>query len=388
MLWSRSRYLLLVLTLAALPLGWMAGGAGRLGGPGGPGIVDFELAGTAGVGSILRAWQTSGAMSAARSALLWDFGFIVFYVLFGALLAAAIARRTHWPWDALGPVAALAVTLAGALDVLENLALLSVLQGSVHNAGPARVLALAKFALVGVGALAAVVLLLERALSPKVSPPRLNWEIGAGSADDRNLLNCDLVMKGGITSGVVYPGAVFALARRYRFVNIGGSSAGAIAAAVTAAAEYRRRANKTVAGFEALREVTASLAADERLFKLFQPAPACAALFDVVAAALRPGWAVLRLAWVVLTALASFPLATLFSLAPGALVFALGAHPELPARSTGFLLVACAGLTLLLIPLGWLAAGAWRVMRAFPSNGYGLCPGTTQGDRAGDGLSS
>ncbi|HDX0915153.1 TPA: patatin-like phospholipase family protein, partial [Stenotrophomonas maltophilia] len=43
---------------------------------------------------------------------------------------------------------------------------------------------------------------------------------------------CDLVMKGGITSGIVYPNAVLALAREYRFKSIGGTSAGAIAAAV------------------------------------------------------------------------------------------------------------------------------------------------------------
>ena len=41
---------------------------------------------------------------------------------------------------------------------------------------------------------------------------------------------CDLIMKGGITSGVVYPSAVAGLAERYRLRNIGGASAGAIAA--------------------------------------------------------------------------------------------------------------------------------------------------------------
>ncbi len=51
---------------------------------------------------------------------------------------------------------------------------------------------------------------------------------------------CDIVMKGGITSGIVYPRAVTRLAQEYRFQSIGGTSAGAIAAAITAAAEYRR----------------------------------------------------------------------------------------------------------------------------------------------------
>ena len=44
-------------------------------------------------------------------------------------------------------------------------------------------------------------------------------------ADDttKPLQYCDVVMKGGITSGVVYPGAVCELAKSYQFKNIGGS---------------------------------------------------------------------------------------------------------------------------------------------------------------------
>src|SRR5262245_29470532 len=52
---------------------------------------------------------------------------------------------------------------------------------------------------------------------------------------------CDMVMKGGITSGVVYPTAICELARQYQFRNIGGASAGAIAAAAAAAAEFGRQ---------------------------------------------------------------------------------------------------------------------------------------------------
>lgn len=54
-------------------------------------------------------------------------------------------------------------------------------------------------------------------------------------------LQCDVVMKGGITSGVVYPLAVCELATTYRLRAVGGASAGAIAAAVAAAAELGRR---------------------------------------------------------------------------------------------------------------------------------------------------
>jgi predicted acylesterase/phospholipase RssA len=51
-------------------------------------------------------------------------------------------------------------------------------------------------------------------------------------------------MKGGVTSGVVYPRLIAELASRYRFRNIGGTSAGAIAAAACAAAEYGRSHGK------------------------------------------------------------------------------------------------------------------------------------------------
>ena len=51
---------------------------------------------------------------------------------------------------------------------------------------------------------------------------------------------CDLVMKGGITSGVVYPKLVAKLSSKYRFKNIGGTSAGAIAAGACAAAGWLR----------------------------------------------------------------------------------------------------------------------------------------------------
>src|SRR5690606_39523205 len=70
-------------------------------------------------------------------------------------------------------------------------------------------------------------------------------------------LGCDLVMKGGITSGVVYPLTVAELAKSYRFHGIGGTSVGAVAAAVTAAAEYARERQ----GFQKLVKVPDDLAA-------------------------------------------------------------------------------------------------------------------------------
>src|SRR5262245_41233825 len=63
------------------------------------------------------------------------------------------------------------------------------------------------------------------------------WVVGRVSAMTEKL-ECDLVMRGGITSGIVYPRAIAKLAEIYNFRSIGGTSAGAIAATATAAAGY------------------------------------------------------------------------------------------------------------------------------------------------------
>lgn len=86
---------------------------------------------------------------------------------------------------------------------------------------------------------------------------------------------CDLVLTGGVASGVVYPWAIVELARAYRFQSIGGTSVGAMAAALAAAAEYGRRMGHTAA-FEPLRRLPAALGemlpdGRTRMLSLFQP---------------------------------------------------------------------------------------------------------------------
>ncbi|HLL52906.1 MAG TPA: hypothetical protein VK447_05125 [Myxococcaceae bacterium] len=97
---------------------------------------------------------------------------------------------------------------------------------------------------------------------------------------------CDLVMKGGVTSGVVYPSTILELAGTYRFRSIGGASAGAIAAATAAAAEYGRQVSpgKRGAGFEGLETLAAEIAREGFLKALFQPSAAAAPLFDAAMA--------------------------------------------------------------------------------------------------------
>ncbi|QJW85661.1 hypothetical protein HK414_27840 [Ramlibacter terrae] len=64
---------------------------------------------------------------------------------------------------------------------------------------------------------------------------------------------CDLVLNGGVASGIVYPWAIVELARSFRFRRIGGNSVGAMAAALAAAAEYGR-CNGNPNAFEVLRQ--------------------------------------------------------------------------------------------------------------------------------------
>jgi hypothetical protein len=95
---------------------------------------------------------------------------------------------------------------------------------------------------------------------------------------------CDLIMKGGITSGVVYPQAVLALKDRYRFRNIGGGSVGAVAAALTAAAELGRDKDDAT-GFNGMKNAQKKLA-EERGFlqNLFRPPNTYKPLMDAALA--------------------------------------------------------------------------------------------------------
>src|SRR5260221_13820488 len=91
---------------------------------------------------------------------------------------------------------------------------------------------------------------------------------------------CDIVLKGGITSGVVYPLALVSLAEKYRFSNIGGTSAGAIGAAASPAAEYGRHAEN--AGFHRPAKIPDEIGPN--LPALFHPTPVLEPLFHIFVA--------------------------------------------------------------------------------------------------------
>ncbi len=101
---------------------------------------------------------------------------------------------------------------------------------------------------------------------------------------------CDIVMEGGVTSGIIYASAVADLAKSYRFSSIGGSSIGAFAAALTAAAEYSRRRGSNV-GFKLMENLPTVLAEEDdqnetRLLRMFRPQDGTRRLFRIFLASL------------------------------------------------------------------------------------------------------
>jgi len=195
------------------------------------------------------------------------------------------------------------------------------------------------------------------------------------------LLECDIVMSGGITSGIVYPGAVTMIARRYRFRSIGGTSVGAIAAAITAAAEYRRQSSCESDAFKQIAQIPRSLgeaAADgrSRLFHLFTPEPATRPLMALVRPFLEPGfWPQRALGFV----RASFADRTIFGAVILALLVGLLLVDPLVGQGQLGLASLAVVMTLALGLVTWLAVTVWVLHKswlpAWQANNYGLCTG-------------
>jgi len=103
-------------------------------------------------------------------------------------------------------------------------------------------------------------------------------------------LQSDLVMRGGIASGIVYPRAIAKLAENCDFRSIGGTSVGAIAAAGTAAAALGAKSGQD--HFQTrLKQLPGELSETRDgkpvLERLFQPQPGTRRLFRVLMAGLR-----------------------------------------------------------------------------------------------------
>jgi predicted acylesterase/phospholipase RssA len=189
---------------------------------------------------------------------------------------------------------------------------------------------------------------------------------------------CDIVMKGGITSGVVYPLAAVELAekRGYRFRNVGGTSAGAIAAAAVAAAEHGRRSQPPQDDpYRRLRELPDELG--EKLISLFQPSPRTRPLFDALLACIGKGGLVKKTARVLAVFRGEAFAGALPGLALFVLAFLLGG---------GWPLHVLAGLLALFVLVAGLAfavvSQAAALVTELPRNHFGICLGNDRNEDA------
>jgi predicted acylesterase/phospholipase RssA len=187
---------------------------------------------------------------------------------------------------------------------------------------------------------------------------------------------CDIVMKGGITSGVVYPLAAVELAEKhgYSFRNVGGTSAGAIAAAAVAAAEFGRRSGSNPHAYRRIAELPDELGTT--LTSLFQPSGRMRPLFNTLLAGLGDG-----MPRKLIAPLRGFWLEAIAGAIPGIALIAMAVllDGDLALR----IAVGVAGLIALVVgPYLVLALSALIRLRGLPAHYFGICPGNDRGGGA------
>lgn len=180
---------------------------------------------------------------------------------------------------------------------------------------------------------------------------------------------CDIIMKGGVTSGVVYPPAVVALSQTYRFRNIGGTSAGAIASAVTAAAEFSRQSGGGT-GFSGLAQLPAWLSANGHLFGLFKPNKPTRPIFEFLIRLVNSPKGQNRLLAALPALLVSSPFASLV----GALIGIASIASDIALNQ--WWLVPFGLVLLLVLPFVLPIVPLFKCLaNAVPGNYFGMCTG-------------
>lgn len=201
---------------------------------------------------------------------------------------------------------------------------------------------------------------------------------------------CDIVMEGGVTSGVVYPSFVAGLASRFTLRSIGGTSVGAVAAIAAAAAQFSRNNQQNPQSFDQLDQIPAQLQEDvdgkSRLFSLFQPCADLKRHFEVLISALNRSSKFKAVSHISLALVTRFPLGALAGGAAWLLSFWVSRFPLQLGWSLKFLLtttnwhglLAFAWYGVSALACLWLGAlvefviTGWRGLRR---NRCGICPG-------------
>lgn len=189
-------------------------------------------------------------------------------------------------------------------------------------------------------------------------------------------LECDLVMKGGITSGVIYPRLVSGLSKTYTFRNIGGTSAGAIAAGAAAAAQLGVLSDARPDAFKELDKLPGLLggppagASGSMLLNLFQPQAPFRRHFGLLTAALNAPSKVRLIVRLTLGAIWRFPIGSLLGAGIGIAIL---------ATSTGAAFWLGGVVAIVGLVLGAMASVVLSLARRLPGNGFGLCSGMPGG---------
>jgi predicted acylesterase/phospholipase RssA len=192
------------------------------------------------------------------------------------------------------------------------------------------------------------------------------------------LRECDVVMKGGIASGVVYAGAIRSLAREFRFRSVGGTSAGAIAAALAAAAEFRRQTRGADAFADLLEPVVDDLTSRRFFPRLLQSGWTTRPVIRIGLAAVNPAHGRLwRTVAILARLLAGVWWLTLPVVAGAAVLAWQVVAQDIGALLTVILVAVVVVLEALLALGGAAAVLAWLAVRAIaaPGNRLGLCSG-------------
>ena len=208
---------------------------------------------------------------------------------------------------------------------------------------------------------------------------------------------CDVVLEGGVTSAVIYAGLLATLSKTYRYKNLGGTSAGAVAAAAAAIAELARRSGHGDAGFVQLGKLSADLGTTDdfnrtKLFKLFQPHAKVQRGYGVLIEVLRRGkpgrWtgAVIAGLW---ASVVAFHWAALAGLLVGLLPVVHHGVAAAACRmvcESGAILALGALVAAALGVLFAAAWGVWTTLRGALGNHFGLCSGMPVAGQYGDAL--
>ncbi|MCP4222901.1 MAG: hypothetical protein GY773_06120 [Actinomycetia bacterium] len=183
---------------------------------------------------------------------------------------------------------------------------------------------------------------------------------------------CDLVMKGGLTSGVIYPHTVCHLATTRRIRKVGGTSAGAIAAGGAAAAERGR----TSGGFAELARLPSQLVETSGgrhtlMYHLFQAQDATRALYRFMAIWVSRGSMASKIAGALVAGIRLLRPVPFIFLVEVPILLLIGAIVQGGWMGiTASLILAGTGL-----PLAIAISLVIRLLRDLPRNGFGLCSG-------------